>query len=85
LELIIKTPLGLERLVKSKVLLLDREAEVVASPLGLRGLVVVERCKDPESLMSKISSEVPEAERVIRPLAVVRSDPSEIVEAARRS
>jgi tRNA acetyltransferase TAN1 len=83
LELIIKTPLGLEHLVRSKVLLLDREAEVVASPLGLRGLVVVERCKDPEALMSKVSSEVPEAERVIRPLAVVRSEPSEIVEAAR--
>ena len=83
MELIIKTPLGLERLVRSKVLLLDREAEVVASPLGLRGLVVVERCTDPEALMSKVSSEVPEAERVIRPLAVVRSDLSEIVEAAR--
>ncbi len=83
MELIIKTPLGLERLVRSKVLLLDREAEVVASPLGLRGLVVVERCKDPDALASKVSSEVPEAERVIRPLAVVRSELSEIMDAAR--
>ncbi|MDJ0274284.1 MAG: SPOUT family RNA methylase [Aigarchaeota archaeon] len=82
MELIVKTPLGLERLVRSKILLLDREAEVVASPLGLRGLVIVERCTDPESLLSKISSEVPEAERVIRPLAVVRSEPDEIARAA---
>ncbi len=85
MELIVKTPLGLESLVRSKVLLLDRDAEVVASPLGLRGLVVVERCTDPDLLMSKISAEVPEAERVIRPLAVVRSEPSEIVEAAREA
>lgn len=84
MKLVVRTPIGLESVVKSKIELLDPSAQVVQAPYGLKGLVVVESCSDPDRLMRLIEEEVPEAERVIKPDAVVRTEVDLILEAATR-
>ncbi|MCS7117764.1 MAG: SPOUT family RNA methylase [Thaumarchaeota archaeon] len=80
--LIVKTPLGLEAVVKSKIELLDPGAEVVQSPYGLKGIVIVEKCSDQDRLLRLINDEVPEAEKVIKPEAVVPTNTAQILEVA---
>ncbi|MEN3047548.1 MAG: SPOUT family RNA methylase [Candidatus Caldarchaeales archaeon] len=82
MKLVVRTPLGLEPVVRSKIELLDPGALAVQTPYGLKGLVVVESCSDPDRLKRLIEEEVPEAERVIRPDVVVPTEVDLIIEAA---
>ena len=65
MELIIKTPLGLEEVAASRVLELEPDARLIVKPKGLGGLIIVDSCPDKSKLMEQILNEVPEAERVI--------------------
>ncbi|MEM2898692.1 MAG: SPOUT family RNA methylase [Nitrososphaerota archaeon] len=70
MEILVKTPLGLEEICAARVAELDPDAEVVVKPGGYEGLVGVVRCSDPDGLYSRISSEILEAESVYRVKAV---------------
>ncbi|MCS7095188.1 MAG: SPOUT family RNA methylase [Thaumarchaeota archaeon] len=72
----------MEALVKSKIELLDSEAIVSQSPHGLKGILIVEKCSDPERLLRLINEEVPEVERAVRPAVVVPTDVNLILEVA---
>ncbi|MEM4290429.1 MAG: THUMP domain-containing protein, partial [Nitrososphaerota archaeon] len=70
MEILVKTPLGLEEVCASRIAELDPGAEMVVRPGGYVGLVGVVRCSDPDGLYSRISSEILEAENVYRVKAV---------------
>ncbi|MEM2532214.1 MAG: THUMP domain-containing protein, partial [Nitrososphaerota archaeon] len=70
MEILVKTPLGLEEICAARVAELDPDAEVVVKPGGYEGLVGVASCSDPDGLYSRISSEILEAESVYRVKAV---------------
>lgn len=80
---LVKTPKGLEEVVRSKILLREPTAEVRAKPLGYLGLVVIDGSQDIESLTSWIKEWVPEAEKVIRFEKTVRTDVDEILSAVK--
>ena len=83
MELIIKTPLGLEEVAASRVLELEPDARLIVKPKGLGGLIIVDSCPDRSKLMEEILSEVPEAERVIPVEAEVDARIEEIEAAAK--
>lgn len=82
MRLVVKTPLDLEKVAAARVMELDSSAEVRVCPGGLKGLVIVESCRDAEALKELILREVPEAESVIKIDAVVEADLNKIAEAA---
>ena len=84
MELIVKTPLGLEEVAASRVLELEPDARLVVKPKGLGGLIIIESCPDRSKLMEKILNEVPEVEKVIPVEAEVEAKMDEIEEAAKR-
>lgn len=84
MELIVKTPLGLEEVAASRVLELEPDARLVVKPKGLGGLIIIESCPDRSKLMEKILDEVFEVERVIPVEAEVEAKMDEIEEAAKR-
>ncbi len=63
--ILIKTALGMEKIVASRVEELNRDLEALPSPLGFKGLVLVYGCKDPELDAAEIEKEVIEADRVL--------------------
>lgn len=87
MEILVKTPLGLEEVCAARIAELDPGAEVLVKPGGYVGLVGVLRCGDPDGLYARILSEVLEAESVYRVRAVSDARLEEIsaaaVEAAR--
>ena len=86
LELIVKTPLGLERIVASRIEELGVRCRVTAKPGGYPGIVAVDSVLDEEKveLAERIKREIPEAERVLVSQEVVEAEEDEIVEAALR-
>jgi len=84
LRLVVKTPLDLEEVAASRILEIDPGARVVSRPGGLKGLVIVEECGDPEGLRERILREVPEAESVVPVEESVEAKLERIVEAAVR-
>jgi len=84
MEILVKTPLGLERIAAERIRELGEGCIVTARPHGYDGLVVVEKCSDKYGLARLIESEVLEAEKVIviEELAPARVDA--ISEAAAR-
>ncbi|HDJ67089.1 MAG TPA: hypothetical protein ENF33_05210 [Nitrososphaeria archaeon] len=84
MELIVKTPLGLEEIAASRVLELEPDTRLVVKPKGLGGLIVIESCPDRSKLMEKILSEIPEVEKVVPVEAEVKARIDEIEEAARK-
>ena len=63
--ILIKTALGMERVVASGVEELNKELKAVPSPMGFKGLVLVYGCKDPRLDASEIEKGVVEADRVL--------------------
>ena len=63
--ILVKTSLGMEDVVASRIEELGRGLEAEPSPRGFKGLVLVYSCSDPEADAKAIESEVVEADRVI--------------------
>ena len=84
MELIVKTPLDLEKIAAERIRELDPEARLSVKPRGFKGLVIVESCRDRRRLMERILDEVPEAEAVIPVDVEVGAELEEIREAAVR-
>ncbi|HDJ66678.1 MAG TPA: hypothetical protein ENF33_03080, partial [Nitrososphaeria archaeon] len=84
MELLIKTPLGLEGVAASRILELEPKAKLVVKPRGLGGLIIVDSCPNRFKLMEEVLREVPEAERVIPVEAEVDARIEEIEAAARK-
>ncbi|MCD6312794.1 MAG: SPOUT family RNA methylase [Thaumarchaeota archaeon] len=82
MQLIVKTPLDLERVAAERILELDPDAVLSVKPGGLKGLIVVESCRDKDSLKEAILREVPEAESVLGVDAEASARLDEIVEKA---
>ena len=82
LQLIVKTPLDLERVAAERISELDPDAVLSVKPRGLKGLIIVESCRDRESLRKLILREVPEAESVLRVDIEASARLDEIVEKA---
>ncbi len=79
--ILIKTALGMERIVASRVLEVAPWLEAEASPRGFRGLVLVYNCRGGEEEL--VRKGVVEADRVISIMAVAKADPHEIAVKAR--
>lgn len=71
-KLLVKTKLGFEKTVSSRIKDLDPTAKVIPSPRGFKGLVIVES-EDIDELHNRILREVHEAERVFRPQICTRA------------
>ena len=84
MQLIVKTPFDLEKIAASRILELDPDARLSIKPGGLKGLIVVESCRDRLALKSAILQEVPEVESVVSVDEVVEAELGKIVETARR-
>ncbi len=82
MEIIVKTPLGIERICASRILELEPQAEVIPCPRGFQGLVSIKKCSDKYRLAREIEKTIPEAERVIIIEAQARADLQEIAEKA---
>ena len=82
MEIIVKTPLGLESIVGSRIKEIEEGVEVRVRPYGFEGLVIVERCRDKIDLAKRIEDEIPEAEKVIVVEQVVKAELNEMVKAA---
>ena len=64
LQVLIKTPLGLENIVASRAVELVG-GRAVARPRGLMGLVILDGLEDPDSAVEEIERSLPEAEYVL--------------------
>jgi len=82
MEIIIKTPLGLEKIVASRVKELEPNAVLTVKPHGYEGLVIVEKCPDKQLLKSRIEYEIPEAEKIIPVEATVEASLDTIAKAS---
>ncbi len=80
--ILVKTQLGMERIVARRITEEAPWLRVEPSPLGFRGLVLVYDCRNAEAKL--IEERIPEADRVIPVEAVVEADPRKIAEAAAR-
>ena len=79
--IVVKTPLGLENIVASRILEILPNVKVKPRPQGFMGLVLV-YSDAPIDDSEKIRKNVPEAEKVIPAFKVVKADLSEIAKAA---
>ncbi|MEM3588743.1 MAG: SPOUT family RNA methylase [Nitrososphaerota archaeon] len=84
MEILVKTPLGLEKIAAERIRELEAGVEVVARPHGYEGLVLIEKCGDKYRLARLIEDEVLEAERVIAFEEVVPARIEAIIDAAVR-
>jgi tRNA acetyltransferase TAN1 len=84
MEILVKTPLGLEKIAAERIKELEEGCVVTAKPKGYEGLVLVEKCSDKYRLASIIEKEVLEAEKVIVMEEVVPARIEAISEAAAR-
>jgi len=84
MEIIVKTPLGLEKIAAERIRELEEGCVVTVRPRGYEGLVIVEKCSDKYQLAGLIEDEVLEAEKVIIIEEVVPARIDAISEAAAR-
>jgi len=75
--IIVKTPLGIEKIAAARILEIAPQARVQPSPQGFAGLVLVEAPSEDE-VAELIEREVVEAERVIKSIAECRANLDEI-------
>ncbi|MET1160690.1 MAG: SPOUT family RNA methylase [Thermoprotei archaeon] len=77
--ILIKTELGFESIVVSYIRDIDEEAQIIKSPFGFKGLILVKPGKlSRDALCEQIYKRVPEASKVIPIDIVVHADPHEI-------
>ena len=83
-DLIVKTPIGLERIAASRIEDLGLEGEVHSRPSGYPGIVTVtlRREDDKTHIAERIEREVPEAERVLVSRMSTAATIEEITDAA---
>lgn len=79
-KLLVKTKLGFEKIVSSRIKDLDPTVKVIPSPNGFKGLVLVES-DNIDELYGKILREVHEAERVFKPQTCTRATLEDISKA----
>ncbi len=78
-SIIIKTTIGFERIVSSRISEIDYCAETWPSPLGFKGLVLVKPCKyDRDTLAKLIEEQVIEADKIIPIDTITLADPNKI-------
>ncbi|MCE4604670.1 MAG: SPOUT family RNA methylase [Aeropyrum sp.] len=77
-----KTSLGLEKLVASRIEEFSPHLKAVPSPLGFKGLILVYGCRDVDVDAEKVLDEVVEADRVLRIHAVAKASIDEMSRAA---
>lgn len=80
-NLVLKTPRGLEKVVAAHVLEIYPNAKVIAKPFNYDGIVFVESL-DPLKASKEIINKIPEVEKVLPVLAETRADPEEIADKA---
>ncbi len=81
MQIIIKTPLGLEKIAASRAVeLVGGRAE--ARPRRFKGLVVLDGLDDPDRAAETLERSLPEAEYVLRVLCTARADLEEIARKA---
>ncbi len=82
-DFLIKTGLGFERIVASRVKEIDGDAVVIPSPMGFKGLVLVKAGGlSRDELYRRILGEVVEADKVIPVYRVVKAELGEIAREA---
>ena len=81
MQLIIKTPMGLEKIVASRALELVG-GRALARPRGFAGLVILDGLEDPDGAVELVEKSIPEAEYVLRVLATSRADLEEVAKLA---
>lgn len=80
-DILVKTVLGFEKIVASRIMEIDEGAKVTPSPKGFKGLVLVTAGKlDREELYKRILNEVVEADKVILVDAVAPAIPKHIAD-----
>ncbi|PUA31497.1 MAG: hypothetical protein B9J98_05985 [Candidatus Terraquivivens tikiterensis] len=84
MELILKTPIGLEKIAADRLIEMDREISLSVKPHGLEGLIVVERCSDKQALVNYILKNVPEVESLVNVEVETEANLKSIVDAARK-
>ncbi len=83
MDILVKTALGFERIVASRIKEIDEEAVVIPSPRGFKGLVLVKAGKlEPRRLYKEILERIVEADTVLYIQAVAPADPRAIAEKA---
>jgi len=81
LQVLIKTPLGLENVVASRAVeLVGGRAQ--PRPMGLKGLVILDGLEDPESAARRVEEAIPEAEYVLHVLGTAKAELSELARMA---
>ncbi|ALU11460.1 THUMP domain-containing protein [Ignicoccus islandicus DSM 13165] len=78
--ILVKTELGMERYVANS---LDVDCEIVAAPMGFKGLVLMKNCKNLEEVIERLNG-MPEVIRFMIAEECVRADLKELKEAAKR-
>lgn len=81
--ILVKTGLGMERVVAARISE-ETGLRAVASPMGFKGLVLVEGCSNPEEDSRLLSSRVPEADRVLVVRGVSEAEVEKIADTASR-
>jgi len=81
INLILKTPRGLERVAATHVLEIYPNAKAIAKPLNFDGIVFVENV-DPLEASKEIIEKIPEVEKALPVFTEVKADPKEIAEKA---
>jgi tRNA acetyltransferase TAN1 len=79
--LLIKTPLGMEKIVASRIKDIIPYLRLQQSPKGYQGLVLVYGCRNPESDANSISDNIIEAEKVLVIYNQAKADPDSISKA----
>ncbi len=82
-KILVKTRLGFEKIVASRIKDIDPSAKVAPAPKGFKGLVLVET-DEPLQLAKKITDTVIEAEKVFVPQICVKAEIDSIVEGAKK-
>jgi len=80
-NLILKTPRGLEKVTAAHVLEIYPNAKTIAKPFNYDGIIFVENV-EPLEASKEIIEKIPEVEKVLPIFAEVKADPNEIAEKA---
>jgi len=78
-QVLIKTVLGFENIVKNRIKEIDPSADVLVAPKGFKGLVLAgSNAFDKDKFVKVLNKELIEAEKIIPIDLIVRADPNEI-------
>ncbi|BEP18635.1 SPOUT family RNA methylase [Pyrofollis japonicus] len=80
--ILVKTVLGMERVAASYISEIDPKAEVIVSPRGFKGLVLVKPSKNKYEVAKEIENRIPEVEKVEIIEGCAPAVPSEIARVA---